>query len=82
MQSKERAHSDECKRSNSRAQLEREEVLDIVEDRFAFFDCGKDSAEVVVNKDHVGGFFCYVCARLAHGDADVGHFESRCVIDC
>lgn len=36
--------------------------------------------KIVVNKDHVGSLFRYVSSTLAHGNADVCHFESRRIV--
>jgi hypothetical protein len=45
-----------------------------------FFDSGKDSTEVVVDKDHISSLLGYVGTTLAHGHANVSHFERWCVI--
>lgn len=47
-----------------------------------FFDSGKNSTEVVVDKDHVSSFLGYIGTTLAHGYANVSHFERWCVINC
>ena len=40
-----------------------------------------DRGEVVVGQQHVGRFSGHLRAPLAHGDADVGLFEGRGVVD-
>jgi hypothetical protein len=61
--------------------LEGEEVLDVVEDGFALLDSVEDGREVVVGQDHVGGFLGDIGAVHAHGNANVGLFESWRIVD-
>ena len=57
-----------------------EEIADIGEDGAAFLDRGDDAREVVVEQHHVGSFASHVSAAAAHGDADVGFPQGRCVV--
>lgn len=36
--------------------------------------------EIVVDDNHVGGFFANVGAVFAHGNADVGSFEGNAIV--
>jgi hypothetical protein len=57
-----------------------EKIADIGEDGAAFFYRGDDAREVAVEQHHVGGFARQVGATAAHGDADVGLPQGRCVV--
>ena len=58
-----------------------EELADVLEHRAAFLDGGDDAGEVVVEQHHVGGFARHIGAGQPHGDADVGLFQRRRVVD-
>ena len=60
---------------------ESEELANVVVDPAALFDGGGDRGEVVVEQDEVCHLAADVAAALAHGDADVGSLEGRCVVD-
>lgn len=47
-----------------------------------FFDSGKDSTEVIVDKDHVSSLLGHIGTALAHGHANVSHLERWSVINC
>ena len=64
-----------------RAELEADEVLDVVEDGLALPDGGHDGDKVVVHQDHVGRLLADVRAGPAHGDADVGRLQRHGVVD-
>ena len=65
----------------SRAQLESDEVANVVVDAFAFFHGRHYCAEIVVNEDHVRRLFAYVSSDLPHSNTDVCSFQSNCIID-
>lgn len=67
----ETAEHDKTKRGSASAELECEEVLDVVEDALALLDGAEDGAEVVVCEDHVRGLLGHVGTKFAHADADV-----------
>lgn len=46
-----------------------------------FFDRGKNSTKVIVDKDHISSFLGYIGPTLAHRYANVSHLECRCVIN-
>ena len=58
-----------------------DELLDIVENPAALFDGADDRGEVVVGQHHIRCFLGDVGARDAHGNADVGGFDRRSVVD-
>lgn len=58
-----------------------DELLYIVEHAASFFDGVEDGGEVVVGEDYFRGVFGHVGAGFAHGNADVGAFEGRRVVD-
>ena len=76
----ETAEHDKAESGSTGTELEREEVLDVVEDALALLDGAEDGAEVVVSQNHVCGFLSHVCAELAHADADVCFLQRRSVV--
>src|SRR5438034_8454378 len=57
-----------------------EKFANIVEHSAAFLDRSDDAGEVVVEQHHVGRLAGDVRPAEAHGDADMGIFESRGVL--
>ena len=72
---------DQRERSDGRAELERKEILDVMEDGLALLHGWEDGAEIVVHEDHVGRFLRHIGAALAHGHADVSHLQRGRVVD-
>ncbi|EXI65151.1 MAG: hypothetical protein AW08_03423 [Candidatus Accumulibacter adjunctus] len=62
-------------------QLEADELDDVVVDRPAFLDRPHDAGEIVVGQHHGGGFAGDIGSGDAHGDADVGGLQRRCIVD-
>ena len=56
-------------------------LLQVVVNRPTFFDGGGDGGEIVVGQHHFGGFLGRLGAVAAHGDADIGALQRRCVVD-
>ena len=65
---------------NVRAEDVGEELADVLEDRASLLDGRDDAGEVVVEQDQVRRLFRDVGAGDAHGDADVGGLQGRCVV--
>lgn len=59
------------------AEREREEKLTL-----ALLDRWQEGGKVVVDEDHVGRLFGNIGTASPHRDADVGHPQSRRIIDC
>lgn len=76
----ERAEHHKSKRRGRSAELECQEVLDIVEDALALFDRGEDCGEIVVGEDHIRRFLGDVRAQLTHRDADVCFLQGGGVV--
>ncbi len=65
---------------NVRAEYVGEELTDVLEYRASFLDGRHDAGEVVVEQDQIGRFLGHVGAGNAHGDADIGDFQGRCIV--
>jgi hypothetical protein len=62
------------------AELESEEILNVVEDALALFDCVKNGCKVVVCQNHICGFFRNIGTQPTHGDADICFLERGRVV--
>ncbi len=63
-----------------RSQNVGEELADVVEHRASFLDGIDDGGEMVVKQDDVGRLARHIGTGQAHGNADVGNFQRRCVV--
>ena len=68
-------------RCDVRRQLEADEGDDVLVDRPTALDRLDDRGEVVVGEDHRRGLLGDLRPGDAHGDADVGRLQRRCVVD-
>ena len=76
----ETAEHDKAESGSTGAELEREEVLDVVEDALALLDSAEDGAEVIVGENHVCSFLGHVGAELTHANTDVSLLQRRSVV--
>lgn len=53
---------DQAQSSSTSAQLEGQEVLDVVENALALLDRAEDGAEIIIGKNHVGSLLRHVSA--------------------
>ena len=53
----------------------------VVEDSSPFFDSTDNGRKIIVHQNHIGRFFCDVCPRDAHRDADISRLHGRSIID-
>ena len=57
------------------------ELTDVTEDDPPLPDGGDDGGEGIIFEDHIGGLTGHLGAPFSHGDADIGFFQGRGVVD-
>jgi hypothetical protein len=64
-----------------RREQEEHELADVGVDDAALLDGRDDAGVVIIGQHHVGAFLGHIGAGDAHGHADIGALDGRCVVD-
>ncbi|KAI6761747.1 hypothetical protein HG531_002300 [Fusarium graminearum] len=75
------ADKNKSQTGSASAELEGEEVLDVVEDAFALLNCSKNCGKVIIRQDHICCFFGNISSVTAHRDTNIGFLECRRIVD-